>query len=145
MISFKDAVKSGFMKAMDSSGRATRAEYWWWTLFILIVIASISGMTIIAELLSNNQVVLLEKFYFLFALWLLVIALPTISVSIRRLHDTGKSAWHLLVNFIPYIGNIIFTILMCLPSKPDNKYGPNPHAEEQQNNISESSSETVKE
>ena len=145
MISFKDAVKSGFMNAMDSSGRATRAEYWWWALFIWLVILPLIIIPGVLDSTFKVSPTTTEKFYFLLGLWFVVIIIPTISLSIRRLHDIGKSAWYLLVDVIPYIGNIIFTILMCLPSKPDNKYGPNPRAEEYQNNISESSSETVKE
>lgn len=58
--------------------------------------------------------------------------LPSIALSVRRLHDIGKSAWFLLLQFIiPPIGQVIFLILMALPSKLDNN--PYRHSSNKQN------------
>ena len=52
---------------------------------------------------------------------------PGLAVSIRRLHDVGKSGWYLLINLIPIAGPIWFLVLACTDSQPGhNKYGPNP-------------------
>jgi uncharacterized membrane protein YhaH (DUF805 family) len=61
------------------------------------------------------------------ALYGLVVLLPSLAVSVRRLHDTGKSGWMILINLIPLIGIIWILILMIKDSDPgDNEYGPNP-------------------
>ena len=52
---------------------------------------------------------------------------PSLAVSIRRLHDQGKSGWLYLVSFIPYIGGIILLVLMCIAGdEGENEYGPDP-------------------
>lgn len=60
----------------------------------------------------------------------LVVALglfiPCWAVSFRRLHDTGRSGWWILLAFIPYIGGLALLIICCLKSGEDNKYGPKP-------------------
>lgn len=127
MISFTDAVKNGFQKAFVLQGRATRAEYWWWALFIWLVILPLITIPGVLSSTFNATPIVTDKFYFLLGLWLVIIIVPTISLSVRRLHDIGKSAWYLLVNVIPYIGNFIFSIIMCLPSDDDNRYGPTQH------------------
>ena len=85
----------------------------------------------------NVSPTMTEKFYFLLGLWFVIIIIPTISLSIRRLHDIGKSAWYILVDLIPYVGNILFSIIMCLPSDGDNKYGANPHTKPTKNESNE--------
>lgn len=53
--------------------------------------------------------------------------IPTIAVSVRRMHDIGKSGWWVLIAFVPLIGWIWYLILCCTDSQPgDNQYGPNP-------------------
>ena len=64
---------------------------------------------------------------FILLSYCLAILLPSINVSVRRLHDTGRSGWWLLLNFVPIIGPLVVTIFMLLDSQPGtNKYGPNP-------------------
>ena len=101
------------------SGRARRKEFWMFCLFNLLIAFAIS---FVATLISSPSVGnLLGMFYSL------VILLPGLAVSARRLHDTGKSAWWLLVFLIPFVGLIIFVVLMVADSTPGvNKYGPNP-------------------
>lgn len=127
MISFTDAVKNGFQKTFVFQGRATRAEYWWWALFIWLVILPLITIPGVLSSTFNVAPIVTDKFYFLLGLWFVIIIVPTISLSVRRLHDIGRSAWYLLVDMIPYVGNFIFGIMMCIPSDEDNKYGPNPH------------------
>ena len=138
MKSFAEAVESGFKKAFDCSGRATRAEYWWWALFIWLVILPLIIIPGVLSTTFNVSPIITDKFYVLLGLWFVIIIVPTIALSVRRLHDIGKSAWYLLVDVIPYVGNFIFTIIMCLPSDEDNEYGPNPHIRpESENNETE--------
>jgi len=60
-------------------------------------------------------------------LYSLAVFLPGLAVAIRRLHDTGKSGWMILINLVPLIGFIWFIVLMAKDSAPgENQYGPNP-------------------
>jgi uncharacterized membrane protein YhaH (DUF805 family) len=56
-----------------------------------------------------------------------VVFVPSIAVTIRRLHDIGKSGWWYCIAFVPFIGGLILLVLTLLDSEPDrNEYGPNP-------------------
>jgi uncharacterized membrane protein YhaH (DUF805 family) len=60
-------------------------------------------------------------------LFYLAILLPGLGVSIRRLHDTGRSGWWLLIGLVPFVGGITLLVFTCLDSAPGaNAYGPNP-------------------
>jgi uncharacterized membrane protein YhaH (DUF805 family) len=97
-------------------GRARRKEYWMFVLFSLIVSIVLSIIEAVANL---SQV--------LTGLYSLAVLLPSLAVGVRRLHDTGRSGWWLLIALIPLIGAIILLVFMCLDSEEnDNKYGPNP-------------------
>lgn len=64
----------------------------------------------------------------LFYLFILGTLLPSISIMVRRLHDTSRSGWWYFINFVPLVGPIVFFIFTVLPSTPgDNLYGPNPY------------------
>ncbi|MFN3568205.1 MAG: DUF805 domain-containing protein [Caldimicrobium sp.] len=53
--------------------------------------------------------------------------LPYLAVTVRRLHDVGKSGWWILISLVPFIGLIWLLVLLCTDSQPgENKYGPNP-------------------
>lgn len=111
----------------DFSGRARRKEFWMFTLFhflfiFLIVFLSfyLSG-DLYEETETNFTVVTL------FGLYILATIIPSIAVTVRRLHDVGKSGWFYFINLIPYIGGFILLIFTCMDSvnKP-NKWGENP-------------------
>ena len=120
-MSFFEAVKSVFTQYVGFSGRARRSEYWWYTLFLFIV-GFILGLIIG---ITGNQ-----NMNYLILVFELAVFLPTLSVSVRRLHDTGKSGWWVLLSLIPVIGSIILIIFYVMDSEPgSNQYGPNPKAE----------------
>jgi uncharacterized membrane protein YhaH (DUF805 family) len=97
-------------------GRARRMEYWYFVLFNFII-AVVLGL--IDQLVGTNGV--------LGSLYALAVLLPSIGVSIRRLHDTGRSGWWLFIGLIPLIGAIILIIFMVGDSQPEtNQYGPSP-------------------
>ena len=95
------------------SGRASRSEYWWFalaSLLVIIVAAVIDGAT-------GSVVVTLLAYLF--------IIIPGLAVSVRRLHDTNRSGWYLLLNFIPLVGTILLFIWSVTPGdKKANQYGP---------------------
>ena len=104
------------------NGRARRKEYWYFFLFniiISIVLAVIDGVT--GSLSPEAGMGLLGTIY------TLAVLVPGIAVSVRRLHDTERSGWWLLIALIPLIGAIVLLVFMVQDSKPgQNQYGANP-------------------
>lgn len=106
----------------DFTGRAHRSEYWYFVLFNFIVSILIGlSLGVIAGLLNVPALVYLAY------LWSLAVFIPSLAVSVRRLHDIGRSGWWLLLSLIPLVGAIILIIWHCTDSQPGaNQYGPNP-------------------
>ena len=96
-------------------GRARRKEYWMFTLFSIIVSVILS----IVETMIGLSAVLTT-------LYSLAVLLPSLAVAVRRLHDTGRSGWWLLISLIPFIGAIVLLVFVCEDSKENNRYGSNP-------------------
>ena len=106
------------------SGRARRKEYWMFTLFstiIALVLGFIEGIVGIAP--ETNQSILV-------GIYTLAVLIPSIAVSVRRLHDTGRSGWWVLIGLVPIIGVIVLIVFMVQDSNSgENLYGPNPKTE----------------
>ncbi|MBM9519962.1 DUF805 domain-containing protein [Desulforhopalus vacuolatus] len=104
------------------NGRAQRKEYWYFILFnmiISIVLGIIDGG--MGSFSAQTGIGLLGSLY------MLAVFLPGIAVSIRRLHDTARSGWWLLIALLPLIGVIVLIVFMVQDSKPGaNQYGVNP-------------------
>lgn len=104
------------------SGRARRKEYWMFVLFNII-------FAFLAIILDNILGVAVEGVGYgpLYGLYLLAVLIPGLAVSVRRLHDVGKSGWMILIALIPLIGAIWLTVLMVTDSNTgENQYGQNP-------------------
>jgi uncharacterized membrane protein YhaH (DUF805 family) len=116
-MSFADAIRSVFSQYVGFTGRARRSEFWYWTLFqiILGIIASILDR---AAFDRNNGA--------FSAVVGLALLLPSLAVAVRRLHDSGRTGWWLLIGLIPVIGTIVLIIFYVQDSQGDNKYGPSP-------------------
>lgn len=123
MVSFKTAIENGFKKAFNFSGRATRAEYWWWQLFVMLV--NIAFMFVFGLLFSNSECNGMPLMIIPLSIWYILIIIPNLSLFVRRLHDTGRSAWNLLWPLLPYVGAIILLVFTLQKSAPDNEYGTN--------------------
>lgn len=102
-------------KYVAFEGRARRQEYWMFTLFNIIVSLVIA---LVDYLIGTGSI--------LGMIYSLAVLLPSLSVTARRLHDTGRSGWWILISFIPFIGAIILLVFLCQDSQGDNKYGANP-------------------
>jgi uncharacterized membrane protein YhaH (DUF805 family) len=114
-MTFATAVRRGLSQYSLISGRASRSEYWFFFLFVLLV--SLAAGVVDALLQSNAPSILV---------WLALV-IPSLAVGIRRLHDTNRSAWTLLLVLLPVIGGIILLIYYCLPGTPGrNEFGPAP-------------------
>ena len=135
MMGFSDAVQNVLMNNYANlNGRASRSEYWWFVLFNLIV----NIVTLVIDLTLGTMVTYDMGYVGLIAF--LALLLPTVSVSVRRLHDIGKSGWWILlaiipiVNFIGIFVIIVFTIMEG--EKQPNQYGNVPtNTFEQDGNI----------
>ncbi len=105
---------------VDFSGRSRRKEYWFWYLgnsLISLLFALLLGAT-----LRTTSI-----FQWIYWLYGLAIILPSWAVTVRRLHDTGRSGWHIFIVLIPLVGAILMLIYMFQDSQPgSNAYGPNP-------------------
>ena len=104
-----EATKLFFVRYTDFNGRSRRSEYWWAYLGIVIISAVLT--TVLGELAY---------------IWTLATLVPQIAVSVRRLHDIGKSGWWYLIGLVPLVGLIILLVWMCKDSTEDNEWGPNP-------------------
>lgn len=118
-MSFQDSVKICLSKYADFSGRARRSEYWWFFLFNVLVSIVASIIDAILGTRSGN-------FGVIEGIASLALLLPGLAVGARRLHDTTKSGWWLLIGLIPCVGLIVLIIFFVQDSHPDNKYGPSP-------------------
>jgi len=106
------------------SGRARRKEYWLFFLFNLVVVLGLSFVDVISGLYSKE----LGAGLFGGAYSLLVLV-PSVAVSVRRLHDTNRSAWWLLLAVVPLVGPLALIVIYCLDGTPGgNDYGPDPKA-----------------
>ena len=106
------------------SGRARRKEYWFYVLWYLII--SI-GLAIVDNIIGTYSAK--AGIGLLGGIYALALLIPGISVTVRRLHDTGRTGWWLLIILIPLIGAIVLLVFMFLDSQPgDNEYGPSPKA-----------------
>ena len=104
------------------SGRARRKEYWLYSLFSLII-ALVLGFIDGAAGLADAQ----SGYGPLGGLYTLAVLIPSIAVSVRRLHDTDHSGWWLFIVLVPLIGAIVLLIFMVRDSQQgQNQYGPNP-------------------
>ena len=104
------------------SGRSSRKEYWYFVLFnVLISIVLMVADVMIGTFDSETGFGLLNGIY------TLAILIPSLAVSVRRLHDTDRSGWLCLLLLIPLVGAIILIFFFAEDSQPgENQYGSNP-------------------
>lgn len=115
---FADAVRTCLSKYASATGRARRSEYWWFALFgFLVGLAA----AVLDGVLGTG---------FLYILSTLALLLPSITVGIRRLHDTDRSGWWLLIGLIPLIGTVILIVFFVMEgTRGPNQHGPDPKQE----------------
>jgi uncharacterized membrane protein YhaH (DUF805 family) len=120
---FAEAVQTCLQKYVGFSGRARRSEYWWFFLFTVLVSMVASVLDSILGTMSDTTNVGLIG-----SIASLALLLPSIAVAIRRLHDTSRSGWWILIGLIPIVGWIILIVFYCQDSHGENQYGPSPKA-----------------
>lgn len=120
-MSFGAAVSTCFRKYATFEGRARRSEYWYWALFQILV-----GFVLIGIDYSVSLIVL-DDMGILTTLFSLVVLVPNIAVTVRRLHDIGRSGWWYWIYFVPILGFIVLLVFCVTDSKQEeNEYGPSP-------------------
>ena len=118
------AVRRFFKKYATFSGRASRSEYWWWTLvavgvsIILNIIVQAGASTSTSSLSSAASSPGGTIGTVLLAVWGLATIVPSIALSVRRLHDGNFSGWLFLLVLVPFLGAIALLVFMILPSNP---------------------------
>ncbi|WP_040494977.1 DUF805 domain-containing protein [Ilumatobacter nonamiensis] len=97
-------------------GRAGQGEFWWYYLANLII----------AVVLGVLAAAIHWVFWLIFVVYALSIIIPTVAVSIRRLHDTDKSGWWMLISFVPFGGLVLLVFYVMSGSPHQNRYGDAP-------------------
>jgi uncharacterized membrane protein YhaH (DUF805 family) len=134
-MTFTEAVRSCLSQYAGFQGRAPRSEFWWFTLFYLLVdvaVIALGGMLMSGTIVSmQGNVDQSVSWYVMTAPnWLMIIAhlalfLPTLAVTVRRLHDVGRTGWWILVSFVPLFGLLLLLFWWVQPSQQEpNVYGP---------------------
>ena len=107
-------------KFADFSGRARRREYWTFALVncLIALLLLILGLAFGEDSPASN--IMVTIFY-------LIMLVPNLSVSVRRLHDIGKSGWWLFIGLIPLVGSLLLLVWSLMDSEEgENQYGENP-------------------
>ncbi|EDY45641.1 DUF805 domain-containing protein [Streptomyces sp. SPB074] len=108
-----------FKKYAQFSGRARRAEYWMFQLFNLLAMA----------ILFILGIAVTKVFFVLYGLYTLALIVPSLALTWRRLHDTGRSGGFFFISFVPFIGGIwLFVLTVLEGDRQGNMYGPDPKA-----------------
>ena len=114
-VDFQSAIKLQFENVTNFEGRASLSAYWWYALALFIVDIVLEIFSVAIGSLPLTLLV---------ALVMIAVGLSGLSVGVRRLHDTDKSGWLLLIGFIPFLGAIVLIVLLALPGTPSqNRFG----------------------
>jgi uncharacterized membrane protein YhaH (DUF805 family) len=127
-MNMQTAVTTVLGKYATFTGRATRSEYWWWVLaliLLMLVLGVIDG-ALVAPVMGFEQFSP-EAAQPLSTLASLALLIPSLAVSVRRLHDVDRSGWWYLLSLIPVIGTLVLLYWYVQPgTSGDNRFGPEP-------------------
>ena len=133
-MTFLDSVKTCLKKTLTISGRASRSEFWWFQLSFF-VIGLIIGLIVVAFVALGADSTLAPIIIgIIYALYVIVGSIASFTAGIRRLHDTNRSGWLVLVfwllgmiPFVNFISWIVYIVFICQAGTPgDNRFGPQP-------------------
>ena len=131
LMSYMEAIKSGFSNYAKFNGRASRSEFWWFVLFMVVVYAVLYALLGLFGGLNttdaNGELTVSISgvpFFILAVVWLIFL-LPILGLQWRRLHDANRSGAWWLLNFVPFVGGIVLLIFFATPgTEGDNRFGP---------------------
>ena len=118
--------KMAFVKYADFQSRSTRSEFWW---FFLVNLLLMLGVNILAGIIAGifDAPGMMIAASVVIVIYAVASFIPNLAVSVRRLHDTNRSGWNLLMAFIPLVGSIILLVFYAQESDPQpNNWGPVP-------------------
>lgn len=121
---FMNVVKNNYM---NFEGRARRREYWMYFLAYMIIYVALYALMFIFAAIADFLAVIISILLAFFALGLL---LPSLAVGVRRLHDTNKSGWFMLLGFVPLANFYLLYLMILEGDKGPNQYGPDPKSGE---------------
>ncbi len=105
-------------KYAEFSGRARRSEYWYFVLFNILIMLALAIV---------DAVVFGTRYGVLSTIFNLATLVPSMAVLVRRLHDTGRTGWWVLIGLVPFLGWVVLLVFVVQDSHAgENEYGPNP-------------------
>ena len=111
-MNFVQSIQTCYTNFFDFGGRASKSEFWWFQLYVIIIY----GMTFVFQ----------GDLVFIFSILAIANTIPVYAAAVRRLHDTDKSGWMVLISVIPLIGLYIIVLLIADGTKGKNRFGPKP-------------------
>ena len=124
---FGEAVKSFWSNYSTFKDRSRRSEYWWIQLFLVLTNLAVAAIDLALMDGDVDRFIANGGGGIVGLVWILVTIVPALAVLVRRLHDTGKSGWWVLIGFVPFVGTIVLLVFSVLDSDAgDNKYGVSP-------------------
>ncbi|WP_332773721.1 DUF805 domain-containing protein [Phenylobacterium sp.] len=125
-------------KYAQFSGRARRKEYWMFVLLIVLIeilFYVLMGILGAGPMMAGDPTAGLNPAAGLvmlaFCVVLLGLFIPSLAVTVRRLHDTNRSGWWVLIALIPFLGGLVLLVFSLLDGTPgDNRFGPDPKGRE---------------
>ncbi|MGZ9812093.1 DUF805 domain-containing protein [Pseudoroseicyclus sp. H15] len=133
-MTFGQAITHNFRNYVTFSGRAPRSEFWWWVLFSILagIVLGWLDVALFGESASyvgdgGRGYAVWSRITPFTSLFGLITLLPSISVTVRRLHDTDRSGWWWWLWLIPLIGAIILLVWLAgRGTRGPNAYGDDP-------------------
>ncbi len=125
-----NALKSAFKNYVNFSGRASRGDFWWYVLAYIVVAVVLSILDKVlfgggsGTMDTTDGVSVSFNAGVLTSLWVLANIIPSISISVRRLHDGDRSGWWYLLMLVPLANLYVLYLLIIEGTKGDNRFGP---------------------
>lgn len=124
---FGTALKAFWSNYSNFKGRSRRSEYWFIQLFLVITNVVVAVVDLALMNWDVDRFIANGGGGIVGLIWILATIVPAIAVLIRRLHDTNRSGWWVLIGLIPLVGAIVLLVFTVEDSnKGDNKYGASP-------------------
>ncbi len=126
----KEAISSGFQNYTNFQGRASRSAFWWWQLFfvgVYLLVHVVGTAILVFGVYMEMLFVALAGYIVPVGLYVLAMILPTLAVTIRRLHDLDRSGWWYFIGLVPVVGIIVLLVFFCTEgTRGDNRFGADP-------------------
>lgn len=115
-----------FENYSNFSGRARRSEYWYFRLATAVIFFALIAFAGLLAIVTGGALAF-QIAMAIFFIYILLSVIPSLAVTVRRMHDLGKSGWNVLISFIPLVGPIWFLVLLATEGEQgENYYGPDP-------------------